>query len=98
MVSARLGKQMRSQGFQSFGEYYRHVHGDATGEALIGPDRRADHQSHILPARAAHFDFLARRRPGEFRETIVRRDLVRGLFHGEEPYTIAMTLLDADAG
>ena len=35
LVAARLGKAIREGGFPSFGEYYRHVREDRTGEALI---------------------------------------------------------------
>lgn len=35
LVAARLGKRLRQLGFDSFGEYYRHVVSDSTGDALV---------------------------------------------------------------
>jgi len=94
LVAARLGKRMRQGGFDSFEEYYQHVVGDRSGEALIGMiDALATNHTSFL-REAAHFDFL-------------RQDVLPGLRErprielwsaacstGEEPYTLAFTLGD----
>jgi chemotaxis protein methyltransferase CheR len=79
----------------SFREYYRHVLDDASGEALIGliDALTTNHTSFLREP--AHFDFL--------RETIVpalgRNKRIEiwsaACSSGEEPYSIACTLLDA---
>jgi chemotaxis protein methyltransferase CheR len=94
LVAARLGKRMRQGGFDSFEEYYQHVVGDRSGEALIGMiDALATNHTSFL-REAAHFEFL-------------RQDVLPGLRErprielwsaacstGEEPYTLAFTLCD----
>lgn len=101
LVSARVGKRMRSLGLEDFGAYLAYVKGEGGEEEVV----------HLLDAistnvtsffrEPAHFDFI--------------RDEVRGWLAagqrrfrfwsaasstGEEPYTLAMTLADlgADGG
>jgi len=94
LVSARLGKHIRKSGCGSFDEYYRRVVEDSTGEALtqLIDALTTNHTSFFREP--AHFDFLRRTfLPG-------RKD--RGTIDiwsaacssGEEPYSIAMCLLD----
>lgn len=95
LVTARLGKRMREGGFSSFEEYYQHVVGDHTGEALIGMiDALATNHTSFL-REVAHFDFL--------REHVLPALQARPRIDfwsaacstGEEPYTLAFTLYDA---
>src|SRR5579863_10517842 len=68
LVAARLGKKLRTLGFQTFAEYHHHVLADATGEALIELiDALTTNHTSFLRERA-HFEFLARAAREEFRE------------------------------
>jgi chemotaxis protein methyltransferase CheR len=58
MVSARLRRLVRTGGFRSFQEYYRHVLGDSTGAALAGMiDALATNHTSFL-REPDHFQFL----------------------------------------
>jgi chemotaxis protein methyltransferase CheR len=94
LVAARLGRKIRESRCHSFGEYFRHVCEDKTGEALIGMiDALATNHTAFL-REPGHFDFL--------RDQILPAIAARGTIEiwsaacatGEEPYTIAFTLLD----
>ena len=58
LVSARLQRLLRAEGFRSFHQYYRHVLEDRTGEALAAMvDALATNHTAFLRERD-HFDFL----------------------------------------
>src|SRR6266536_3582268 len=61
LVAARLGKLMRKLGFRAFPDYYRHVQGDHTGDALVEliDALTTNHTSFFREQ--AHFDFLIQR-------------------------------------
>ncbi|HET8550655.1 MAG TPA: protein-glutamate O-methyltransferase CheR [Bryobacteraceae bacterium] len=95
LVSARLGKLLRAGGFRSFDAYYQHVMSDRSGAALTAM---------IDCLTTNHTSFL--REPEHFRvltERILRESRGRDVFRvwsaacstGEEPYSIAFSLLDA---
>ncbi len=95
LVAARLGKKLRKLGFQTFGEYHRHVLADLTGEALIELiDALTTNHTCFLRERA-HFEFLARAANEEFREVSTLRIWSAACSSGEEPYSIAMCLSEA---
>ena len=97
LVCARLGKMMRLGGFASFADYHRHVLADSTGDALIEwIDALTTNYTRFYRERA-HFDFLAQSVTGEFQDLPSLRVWSAACSSGEEPYTIAMTLLDAAA-
>ncbi len=95
LVASRLGKKIREANLGSFDEYYQSVLQDSTGEQLI----------HLIDALATnHTSFL--REPVHFqflRDTILpalrARDHIdvwcAAASTGEEPYTIAFSILDA---
>jgi len=94
LVSARLGRQMREWGCTSFDQYYRLVVEDTTGETLIQLiDALATNHTSFL-REPSHFEFL--------RKTLVpawrgRKDVKiwsAACSTGEEPYSIAMCLLE----
>ena len=92
LVQARLGKRIRDGKFSSFKQYYEHVVGDTTGEELIALlDALTTNFTSFL-REATHFDFL--------RKTIVPgvngqiRIWSAGCSTGEEPFTIAFSLLE----
>ena len=94
LVSARLGKHVRSGGFRSFEDYFRHVQSDGTGESLLA----------LIDALTTnHTAFL--REPEHFRALVTR--VLPGLrsgrvtlwsaagSSGEEPYSMLFTILEA---
>ncbi|HEY1341947.1 MAG TPA: protein-glutamate O-methyltransferase CheR, partial [Bryobacteraceae bacterium] len=93
LVSARLRRLVRGGGFRSFQEYYRHVVGDNTGEALAGMiDALATNHTAFL-REPEHFQFL--------RETVAPWLAARpvGIWSaacatGEEVWTLACLLAD----
>jgi chemotaxis protein methyltransferase CheR len=95
LVAARLGKRVRQGGFRSFAEYHRHVISDPTGEALIELiDSLTTNYTCFLRERP-HFDFLTKAATSEFRDYGGLRLWSAACSSGEEPYSLAMCLLDA---
>jgi chemotaxis protein methyltransferase CheR len=94
LVAARLGKKLRELGLDSFQDYYDYVKADRSGAALAGmvDQLTTNHTSFFREPR--HFDFL--------RKTIFPTLRARSRIHiwsaacstGEEPYSIAMSLLE----
>ena len=94
LVEARIGKQIRELGLRSFQHYYDYVTADRTGAALatMVDVLTTNHTSFFRERR--HFDLLC--------DSIFPTLLDRTTIHiwsaacssGEEPYTIAMSLLD----
>ncbi|HLX42517.1 MAG TPA: protein-glutamate O-methyltransferase CheR [Bryobacteraceae bacterium] len=97
LVAARLGKAIRDGGYSSFGDYYRHVREDSTGEALIQLIDSLTTNFTSFLREPAHFEFLTQTVTGEFRDLQSLRVWSAACSSGEEPYSIAMTLLDLAA-
>ncbi len=98
LVTARLGKKVRAAGCRSFQEYYQRVVDDRTGEALIELiDALATNFTNFL-REPAHFEFLLK----EVLPECAARDRLAiwstACSTGEEPYSIAFSVLDALAG
>lgn len=94
LVAARLGKRMRQGGFNSFDDYYQHVVGDSSGEALIGMiDALATNHTSFL-REAAHFEFLKEKVLPGLRERPRVEFWSAACSTGEEPYTLAFTVCD----
>ncbi|HTQ53348.1 MAG TPA: protein-glutamate O-methyltransferase CheR [Bryobacteraceae bacterium] len=94
LVAARLGKRMREGGFETFDSYYRHVTGDSSGEALVGLiDALATNHTSFL-REMAHFDYLRQNILPELRERAHIDFWSAACSTGEEPYSLAFTLLD----
>jgi len=96
LVQARVGRIVRSGNFGSFKEYYKHLVADTTGEELIALlDALTTNFTSFL-REPAHFDFL--------RKTILPgasgpiRIWSAGCSTGEEPFTIAFSLLEELGG
>jgi len=91
LVAARLGKLMRKLGFRAFPDYYRHVQGDRTGDALVEliDVLTTNHTSFFREQ--AHFDFLVQRVFAEQMGHSPIRIWSAASSTGEEPYTIAIT-------
>ena len=95
LVSARLGKKVRAMGCRSFQQYYEHVLDDRTGEALIELIDALTTNFTGFMREPSHFEFLCK----EVLPGWLGRDRVRiwstACSTGEEPYTLAFSLLDA---
>jgi chemotaxis protein methyltransferase CheR len=90
LVAARLGKLMRKLGFRAFPDYYRHVQGDRTGDALVEliDALTTNHTSFFREP--AHFDFLVGKVLAEHAGRGPMRIWSAACSTGEEPYTIAL--------
>src|SRR5262245_13327605 len=58
LVAARLSKKLREHRLESFGDYYRHVLEDSTGEALIGLIDALTTNHTCFLREPAHFEYL----------------------------------------
>jgi chemotaxis protein methyltransferase CheR len=98
LVAVRLGKLIRRGGFRSFNEYYRHVVEDSSGEALTGMiDALATNFTSFL-REPTHFDFLVSEVLPGWKDRSEVRIWSAACSTGEEPYTLALTMLDKLAG
>ena len=98
LVSARLGKQIRQSGCRSFEEYYQRVVADSTGESLINliDALTTNHTSFFREP--AHFDFLRKTFLPEWKNRGSLDIWSAACSTGEEPYSIAMCLLEELGG
>ncbi|MGH9722296.1 MAG: CheR family methyltransferase [Bryobacteraceae bacterium] len=93
MVIARLARKVRESGCGSIGEYYRNVVEDSTGQQLNGLiDALSTNHSGFL-REPAHFDFLRTLVLSSTANSI--RIWCAAAATGEEPYTMAFSVLDA---
>jgi chemotaxis protein methyltransferase CheR len=99
LVKTRLGKRIRNGQFKSFHDYYQHVLKDPSGEELI----------HLLDSIATNYTFFFREQKHfDCLRSEILPELISGkkgrdrklrfwsaaCSSGEEPYSIAMTLLE----
>jgi chemotaxis protein methyltransferase CheR len=99
LVKARLGKRIRQGNFSSFREYYDFVVSDPTGEELIQLLNSISTNFTHFFRENQHFDYLKqevipalKKKMGHNLRKI--RIWSAGCSTGEEPYTIAITLLE----
>jgi len=95
LVSARLGKKLRESGCRTYAEFLNSVDSDKTGEALIALIDALSTNYTFFFREADHFHFLRDSvLPG-----LVSRERVEiwcaAAATGEEPYTLAMLLVEA---
>jgi chemotaxis protein methyltransferase CheR len=94
LIASRLDRILRKLGLSSYEDYYRHVRDDSSGSALREfIDALATNHTNFL-READHFSFLR----DKFGRVSFRGRPIRiwsaACSTGEEPYSIAMTLLD----
>jgi chemotaxis protein methyltransferase CheR len=95
LIEARLGKKMRELGHRSFRQYYEYVQQDPTGEALTAmvDALTTNHTSFFREPQ--HFDFLRSVVVPALKPGVPLRIWSAACSTGEEPYSIAFTMLDA---
>jgi chemotaxis protein methyltransferase CheR len=100
LVKSRLGKRIREGQFGSFRHYYDHVINDTSGKELVQLLDSISTNFTSFFREEQHFDFLRSELMPELIET--KRDREKklrfwsaGCSSGEEPYSIAITLLEA---
>ena len=104
LVRARLAKRLREGNFRTFSEYIRHVLDDPTGgEFAVLVDSLSTNLTKFF-REEQHFEYLRSQwLPPQLAAKQSRRDFrIRGwsagCSSGEEPYSIAITLLEAVQG
>jgi chemotaxis protein methyltransferase CheR len=94
LVSARLAKKMRQLRLHSYRDYYRHVVEDTSKEALVAMIDALTTNHTSFFREMAHFEFLKK----NIMPALRSRDRIAiwsaACSTGEEPYSIAFTLLD----
>ncbi len=98
LVSAPWGKVLRKGGFRSFGEYYRHLVGDPSGEALIQLIDALTTNFTSFLREPAHFEFLRQTIVPAWRNRAAIDIWSAACSTGEEPYTLAFSLLEQFRG
>ena len=95
LIEARLGKKMRELGHRSFRQYYEYVQQDKTGEALTAmvDALTTNHTSFFREPQ--HFDFLRTVVVPAWKPGSPLRIWSAACSTGEEPYSIAFTMLEA---
>jgi chemotaxis protein methyltransferase CheR len=98
LVRSRLAKILRSRNLTSFAHYYQEVLADRTGRELVSLLDAISTNQTAFWREPAHFLFLAREVLPEWRQSLQKPPAWRfwsaGCASGEEPYTLAMTLLE----
>jgi len=102
LVRGRLMKILRQRGLESFRDYYAQVLQDASGAELIGLLDALSTNQTAFWREPKHFQYLAQEIlpawPQE-RRALLRANLwSAGCSSGEEPYTLAMVLMQAFPG
>jgi chemotaxis protein methyltransferase CheR len=94
LVAARLGKKMREVGLSSLTQYYELVQKDLTGKAMtsMADALFTNHTSFFRESQ--HFDFLRKVIVPELGPTAPIRIWSAACSSGEEPYSIAFTLME----
>jgi len=98
LVSARLGKKIREGNFRSFRDYLNSVLADSTGESLIALIDALTTNFTSFFREQVHFEFLANKALPALRDRDTLEIWSAACSTGEEPYSLACTLLDALAG
>jgi len=95
MVWSRLARNVQDLECRSFSEYYRRVVEDKSGEALCAMIDRLTTSFTGFMREPAHFDFLRKEIVPRLHRAPQIRIWSAGAATGEEPYSIAISLLEA---
>jgi chemotaxis protein methyltransferase CheR len=95
MVNVRLSRKLRELQYASFKEYYAHVTSDASGAALKDMVDALTTNFTSFFREPEHFDLLRYKIAGEHRQHDPLRVWSAACSTGEEPYSIAIALLEA---
>lgn len=104
LLVGRLQKSVRTLGFSTFKQYYDHLLADNTGQALDGLINQISTNYSYFYRENAHFDFFRSTALPEVVERMKHqncRDLriwCAGCSTGQEPYTLAMLVLEYFGG
>lgn len=99
LVSARVAKRMRALGYTDHRKYLEHVSNDATGAEVVQLIDAISTNVTSFFREPVHFDLLAELVKKWLEEGQTRfRIWSAASSTGEEPYTIAMTMLEATRG
>lgn len=100
LVQGRLNKLLTGNGFNSFRQYYDHITADKTGEALTGMLDAISTNLTSFFREERHFDYLN----SSYLPNLIQRKKREGCCSirvwsagcssGEEPYSLAITILD----
>jgi chemotaxis protein methyltransferase CheR len=100
LVVGRLQKLLRSHSFLSFKQYYDYLRADDTGQALNALINQLSTNHTFFFRESTHFDFFCTKVLSEI-VAMMKRDNCRdlriwcaGCSSGEEPYTLAMVMLE----
>ena len=98
LVASRLQKILREYGFTNFKQYYDYVISDTTGQALSTLVNRISTNHTFFYRENDHFKYLSQRVLPELAMRLKSEKNLRiwcaGCSSGEEPYTLAMLLLE----
>ena len=95
LIIARLSKRMRDLGIETFTTYQNLVEQDRSGNELTYMLNAISTNKTDFFRESMHFDFLAEKIYPQLNQQQRIRIWSAACSTGEEPYTIAMTLLDA---
>ena len=95
LLASRLSKRLRDLGLSTFSEYYDQVMADGTREEFTRMLDLISTNKTDFFREPKHFDFLRERIIPEQQSAKRLRIWSSACSTGEEPYTIAMTLLEA---
>ncbi len=100
LVRTRLASRLRAFGFGSYTEYYKFVEQDKTGEELVSLLDAISTNLTSFFRENAHFEFLIKTvipQIAEYKRKSGEKDVrvwSAGCSSGEEPYSLAFTLMD----
>jgi chemotaxis protein methyltransferase CheR len=93
LVVNRLNKMLRSRGFTTFTQYFKHLADDKSGSELQELANSISTNHTFFNRESGHFDYYYKTALPEVTKTILDRDLrvwCAASSTGEEPYTLAM--------
>ena len=94
LVGGRLAKRLQLHGLNSYGDYYRLLHGDShPNELQIAVDLLTTNETYFF-REPKHFEFLRGQILDAYRPGRPFRVWSAACSSGQEPYSIAMTLAD----